>query len=188
MALNPVRNGDGDPTRKFYVGKPQDIYRQDGDYVLSIPLPLVEREAVNLHRSVFDELVVRIGNWKRNIALPMGLAKLDISSARYEGDRLNIVFAAEKDLIIPADELKPKRWDSLKARFRRNRAKVLDAKTPPQGGVFASSIQQAKSVKRLVRYQGQEDLRHVHQFDISRVVNHGKVERHGGIDLAQLNR
>ena len=116
---NPERDSHGDPTRKFYVGKPQDIYRQNGDYVLSIPLPLVEREAVNLHRSVFDELVVRIGNWKRNVALPTGLAKLEISGARYEGDRLNIMFAVEKGTVITPEELKPKRWDSLKARFGR---------------------------------------------------------------------
>jgi len=86
--------------------------------VLSIALPLVAREDVNLHRSVFDELIVRIGNWKRNVALPMGLAKLDIAGAKYEGDRLNILFAIEKGQAVPAEEMKPRRWDMLKARLR----------------------------------------------------------------------
>ena len=113
-----VRGGQGDPTSKYYVGKPQEITRRNGDYVLSISLPLAEREAVNLHRSVYDELIVRIGNWKRNVALPTGLARLDVSGAKYEGDRLNILFAAPPGAIIEAEELKPKRWDALKARLR----------------------------------------------------------------------
>ena len=115
---NPVKGGEGDPTGQFYVGKPQEIFRRNGEYVLSIPLPLAEREDVHLHRSVFDELIVRIGNWKRNLVLPTGLAKLDVSGAKYEGDRLNILFAIPPGETIAAEELKPKRWDSLKARFR----------------------------------------------------------------------
>ena len=114
-----TQGGEGDPTRKFYLGKSQEIFRRNGQYVLSIPLPLVERSEVQLHRSVFDELVVRIGNWKRNIALPLGLARLDIASAKYEDDRLNILFQAEKGVEIPVEELKPRRWDALKARFQR---------------------------------------------------------------------
>lgn len=114
-----VQGGEGDPTRQFYVGKPQEIIRRNGQYVLSLPLPLVERSDVQLHRSVFDELVVRIGNWKRNIALPLGLARLDVVGAKYEGDRLNITFEADKPVEIPPEELKPRRWESLKARFQR---------------------------------------------------------------------
>ena len=110
--------GAGDPTNKYFVGKPQEVFRRNGEYVLSLALPLVEREAVNLHRSVYDELIVRIGNWKRNVALPTGLARLDVSGAKYEGDRLNILFAAPSGEVIPAEELKPSRWESLKARLR----------------------------------------------------------------------
>lgn len=116
-----VRGGDGDPTQHFYIGKPQHIYRNERHYILSLPLPLVERDEVQLHRSVFDELVIRIGNWKRNVALPMGLAKLDIAGAKYVGDRLNILFDTGDALPeLSEEELKPTRWDSLKARFRRN--------------------------------------------------------------------
>lgn len=118
FGANPVRSGAGDPTNKYYVGKPQEIFRRNGEYVLSIPLPLAERESVNLHRSVYDELIVRIGNWKRSVALPTGLARLDVSGAKYEGDRLNILFAAPAGEVIPAEELKPGRWDTLKARLR----------------------------------------------------------------------
>lgn len=114
---NAVRGGQGDPTQTMYAGKPQEIFQRNGSYVLSIALPLVERSDVNLHRSVFDELVVRIGNWKRNIVLPTGLAKLDVEAAKYEDDRLNIYFKQEKGKEIAAEELKQSRWHSLKARL-----------------------------------------------------------------------
>jgi arsenite-transporting ATPase len=116
-----ARGGDGDPTQHFYIGKPQQIFRNERHYVLSLPLPLVERDEVQLHRSVFDELVIRIGNWKRNVALPIGLAKLDIAGAKYVGDRLNIYFDTGDALPeISEEELKPTRWEALKSRFRRN--------------------------------------------------------------------
>lgn len=113
----PQRGGAGDPTQRYFTGRPQEIFRQDGHYVLSIPLPLVEREQVHLHRSVFDELIVRIGNWKRNIALPLGLAKLEIDGAKYVEDRLNILFAIEEGIELSPEALKPNTWQTLKARF-----------------------------------------------------------------------
>jgi arsenite-transporting ATPase len=113
-----VRGGEGDPTRYFYSGKAQEIFRQNGHYVLSLPLPLVDREQVHLHRSVFDELVVRIGNWKRNVSLPLGLARLEIEGAKYVDDRLNILFTIpESGQTLPPEELKPNAWQSLKARL-----------------------------------------------------------------------
>jgi arsenite/tail-anchored protein-transporting ATPase len=115
---DPVRNGAGDPTALYYPGKPQEIHRQADHYVLSIPVPLAVREEVHLHRSVFDELVVRIGNWKRNISLPIGLARLEIDGARYEGDFLKVYFALEADQPVPEEELKPNRWQALRLRLR----------------------------------------------------------------------
>jgi arsenite-transporting ATPase len=112
------RGDEHDPTHHFYSGKPQEIFRQNSHYVLSIPLPLVERAQVNLHRSVFDELIVRIGNWKRNISLPMGLAKLEIDSAKYVDDRLNIFFRTEGDTpVVSADALKNNTWQNLVTRL-----------------------------------------------------------------------
>ncbi|MEZ4639521.1 MAG: hypothetical protein R2856_31935 [Caldilineaceae bacterium] len=114
-----TRGGVGDPTRSYYSGLPQQIYTQNGHYVLSIPLPMAERDQVDLHRSVVDELIVRIGNWKRNIALPTGLARLEIAGAKYEDDRLNILFDREDNDEDPQpQDLQPNRWETLKARLR----------------------------------------------------------------------
>ena len=116
------RGGTGDPTRQFFVGKPQEVFRQNGDYVLSLALPLVDRTEVHLHRSVFDELIVRIGNWKRNVSLPIGLSRLDVGGAKFVDDRLNITFLGEKGLELAPEELKPNRWQALKARFNNKKA------------------------------------------------------------------
>ena len=117
-----VRGGQGDPTQRYYAGKPQEIFRQDGYYVLSIPLPLVDREQVHLHRSVYDELVVRIGNWKRNISLPTGLARLDIDGARYVDDRLNILFKSQAGDEIASEDLTTDRWKILRSKLSGHRA------------------------------------------------------------------
>ena len=77
------------------------------------------KEEVNLHRSVVDELIVRIGNWKRNIALPIGLARLKIDGANYEGDRLNILFCKQEgDSDYEFDSLQRSPWEQLKARLQ----------------------------------------------------------------------
>lgn len=118
FGASSAQGGEGDPTRHHYIGKPQEIFPQDGHYVLSIPLPLVAREQVHLHRSVFDELIVRIGNWKRNISLPMGLAKLEIDGAKYVDDRLNILFKANGETpVVAPDTLKNNAWQNLRTRI-----------------------------------------------------------------------
>lgn len=118
---NPVKDGVGDPTRQHYTGLPQKISKRNPHYILSIPLPLVEKEEVKLHRSVFDEIIVRIGNWKRNISLPSGLARLDITDAKVEDEYLNIYFLAgqEESNELSEEELQPSTWQALKSRFRR---------------------------------------------------------------------
>jgi arsenite/tail-anchored protein-transporting ATPase len=100
-----ARQGEtGDPTTHYYVGNPQEVFRQGEQYVLSIALPLVERDQVHLHRSVFDELIVQIGNWRRNISLPNRLAKLEVIEAKYVQDRLNIYFAISSNHAVSMGE------------------------------------------------------------------------------------
>ncbi len=86
-----------DPTTIFYRGKPQEIVKQNGEYLLIIPLPLVDKQEVKLHRGVHDELIVRIGNWKRHISLPQSLMGRSIAGARYREDHLEIRFQARRN-------------------------------------------------------------------------------------------
>ena len=81
-----------DPTRIFFVGNSQAVTLENGVYKLSLPLPFVERNQIKLTRSLADELIVHIGNWKRNLSLPRALANLAVSGAKYEEDRLVVSF------------------------------------------------------------------------------------------------
>ena len=84
--------GDSDPAQIYHRGKTQEIVKQGDEYVLLLPLPLVKKGEVDLHRSAQDELIVRIGGWKRHISLPSSLAGREVMGARYRDDRLEIKF------------------------------------------------------------------------------------------------
>jgi arsenite-transporting ATPase len=83
--------GSIDPTKVYFVGQVQAVEKRDGHHLLSLPLPFVDKDDVELTRSG-DELIVHIGNRKRNIILPRALASLDVLSAKYENDRLVMTF------------------------------------------------------------------------------------------------
>ncbi|MCS7221875.1 MAG: TRC40/GET3/ArsA family transport-energizing ATPase [Anaerolineae bacterium] len=98
--------GDQDPAQVFYRGKTQQIIKKDQHYQLSLPLPLVDRSRIHLTKTAHDELVIRIGNWKRNLLLPRVLAGLEVAGARYEGDQLIVTF-------VSSDGQPPKVSDEL---------------------------------------------------------------------------
>ena len=83
--------GERDPAEVFFIGKTHTVEKQDPFYLLCIPLPFVEKEAIQLTRSA-EELIVHIGNKKRNIILPRALVSLDVLGARYEEDTLVVKF------------------------------------------------------------------------------------------------
>jgi arsenite-transporting ATPase len=85
-------HGDGDPTQVYYVGQVQQVAKNDHGYTLTVPLPFVAKEDVQLTRSTFDELVIHIGNHKRNLLLPRVLLGLEVVGAKHEGDELAIRF------------------------------------------------------------------------------------------------
>ncbi len=87
--------GDSDPTEIAFVGQTHSVDKKDGRYVLSLLLPFVEKENLQLTRSG-DELIVHIGNRKRNLILPRVLVSLDVQGARFDEDTLVITFGADE--------------------------------------------------------------------------------------------
>ena len=83
--------GDDDPTLVHFHGQAQDVRQEDGDYVLTVLLPFTSKQEVALSQ-VGDELIMRVGNHKRNVVLPRALVGLQTQSAKLEGDRLTIRF------------------------------------------------------------------------------------------------
>jgi arsenite/tail-anchored protein-transporting ATPase len=83
--------GDDDPTRVYWRGRSQQVEKRDGGYLLRLPLPFTDKSDVNLLK-VGDELVVQVGQHKRNLILPRILIGLETAGARFEGDELQINF------------------------------------------------------------------------------------------------
>ena len=65
----------------------QTIEATPTGYLLRMPLPLASREQLDLLQTG-DELVVQVGDYKRNIILPRALASLQIIGAKLENGEL----------------------------------------------------------------------------------------------------
>lgn len=81
-----------DPTLVYHRGSPQEVVKMGDFYVLRMPLPHVELGKVNMTKKG-DELIVEIGNFKRDIALPTTLAPLEATVARMVNGSLEVTFA-----------------------------------------------------------------------------------------------
>ena len=92
--------GEQDPTQVFYRGAVQEVTRQGDVYILRIPLPHVEMNKVVMTKRG-DEMIIEIGNFKRDITLPTILANQEATVAKFVNKALEIHFnvpseAAEK--------------------------------------------------------------------------------------------
>lgn len=65
-------------------------------YTLKIKIPFAKKEELELHE-VGSELVIKTGNYKRNIPLPSTLRSFMIQSAKMEGETLRITFIRENE-------------------------------------------------------------------------------------------
>ena len=85
-----------DPAGMFQHTRPQRLEKEGDDYVLSLDLPFVAKDEIDLVQRQ-NELFVRVGPYKREIALPRVLAKRQTRSAKFDasGRTLRIHFAAE---------------------------------------------------------------------------------------------
>jgi len=98
--------GERDPAKVFFMGQTHTVEKKDRLYFLSIPLPFVGKEDIQLTRSA-EELIVHIGNKKRNIILPRALVPLDVLGARHEDDTLVVRFGETDVSGVDSQELAP---------------------------------------------------------------------------------
>lgn len=82
---------DTDPVRRLSDAEPMRFEMEDGRYCLSLRLVGVKSREVDLEKRG-DELKVRIGHYRRTIALPAYAAGLKPAMARIEGGWLKVVF------------------------------------------------------------------------------------------------
>jgi arsenite-transporting ATPase len=99
--MNEAIFGDRDPADVFYRGKAQTIEQTPNGYALTLPLPLASKEQVELMQSG-DELVVQVGDYKRNLILPRALLSLQVAGAKLDNGELRINFVQPAGSVTPA--------------------------------------------------------------------------------------
>jgi arsenite/tail-anchored protein-transporting ATPase len=83
--------GTLDVTSVLFHDDPIRVRKLGDDYVLSMRLPFVSRDDMDIHRRG-EELYIRVGSYKRNLILPQTLKRMEVREANFAGDRLEITF------------------------------------------------------------------------------------------------
>ncbi|MBV8387095.1 MAG: ArsA family ATPase [Acidimicrobiia bacterium] len=90
-AFGEILYGDLDAAAVLHEGAPLTVERRGDDFVLSLELPFADSDDLELGR-VEDELLVRVGPYRRGIVLPDSLKRRTVSGAKMVGDRLEVNF------------------------------------------------------------------------------------------------
>jgi arsenite-transporting ATPase len=85
-----------DPAAMLSTERPQRMHKEGKDYVLSLELPFVSKDEIDLVQREGD-LYVTVGPYRREISLPRVLARRTTRTARFDetGKVLKIYFAEE---------------------------------------------------------------------------------------------
>jgi arsenite-transporting ATPase len=86
--------GSKNPLDRFFEGEPYNLFKENGEYRLVMRLPFLTKKDVELSR-VSDELIVRVGSFKRHVLLPRQVAAAKTVRARMEDRHLYIHFRGE---------------------------------------------------------------------------------------------
>jgi arsenite-transporting ATPase len=86
--------GNKNPMDRFFEGEPYNLFKENGEYRLVMRLPFLMKNDVELSR-VSDELIVRVGSFKRHVLLPRQVAAAKEVRARMEDRHLYIHFRGE---------------------------------------------------------------------------------------------
>jgi arsenite-transporting ATPase len=85
---------DTNPLERLFKDEPYRLSKQDGNYRLKLKLPFVSKKDLDLNK-VHEELIIRIGGFKRHIMLPRQVAALNSIKAKLEGEYLTVLFKGE---------------------------------------------------------------------------------------------
>lgn len=105
LELGDTVYGADDPLVVHGTGDPLRISEHEGGYLLSLPLPLADRDELDLSR-VGSDLVVTASGRRRVLALPSVLRRCEVTGARLVEGRLNVTFAPDREL-FPRNEAHP---------------------------------------------------------------------------------
>ena len=83
--------GDGDPSVIYHEGLARELTSEGDSTVIRIKAPFVEKDQIDL-KQVGDELIVTVGDVRRTIILPSGLAQREPSRAAFEQGTLEVTY------------------------------------------------------------------------------------------------
>jgi len=87
---------DRDPTAVHFAEKAFDFTKDGDDYILSIHAPFIRSGDIDLIKNN-DELILRVGSFKRYVSLPRRVAALEPSDAILEDGYLKVTFGGTSD-------------------------------------------------------------------------------------------
>jgi arsenite-transporting ATPase len=96
LSLGQDLYGERNPNDIFYVHRPCVFSRENGQHLVKLHLPFVKKSEVELSK-VGEELIVRIGNFRRNIILPRTFVPLEAQKAQLQDDYLVIHFGGSHE-------------------------------------------------------------------------------------------
>jgi len=79
------------PLERFFDGEPYSFVKANGKYQLRVKLPFISKEDVDLNK-ISDELIIRVGSFKRHIMLPRQVAASNSVKAKLDGEYLSVHF------------------------------------------------------------------------------------------------
>lgn len=82
---------DENPVEIKYSMRTQSVSKEADHYVMKIFMPFTDKQDLTLNQKG-DELIVKVGQVKRNISLPRTLMNLSVQGAKFEEDQLTIQF------------------------------------------------------------------------------------------------
>jgi arsenite/tail-anchored protein-transporting ATPase len=83
--------GERDAAGVLHTGQPLQITRDDGRTILTLELPFADRDDLELGRRG-DELLVKVGPYRRAITLPDSLRSRPVADASLDQGRLRVIF------------------------------------------------------------------------------------------------
>ncbi len=90
-ALGEALYGETPPHEILYHHQPVSFLAENGCHMVRIHFPFVSREEISLSK-IGDELIIRMGAFKKNLVLPRAFARLQPEKARLENETLTVTF------------------------------------------------------------------------------------------------
>jgi arsenite-transporting ATPase len=82
---------DRNPLDRFFDGEPYSFVKTNGKYQLRVKLPFIGKGDVDLNK-ISDELIIRVGSFKRHVMLPRQVAASNSVKAKLDGEYLSVHF------------------------------------------------------------------------------------------------